>query len=118
MAACRMVKISTALPTSIFFVFIHERQRERDAQRHRQREREKQAPCREPDVGLDPGSPGSHPGLQAVLNPCATRAAHLLPIFKLSCLFVCFGVELYNTALYIFFPYRTCSSFVNLTLHI
>ena len=25
-------------------------------QRQRHREREKQAPCREPDVGLDPGS--------------------------------------------------------------
>ena len=32
-------------------LFIHE------TQRHRQRE--KQAPCREPDVGLDPGTPGS-----------------------------------------------------------
>ena len=31
--------------------------REREA-RHRQRE-EKQAPCKEPDVGLDPGNPGS-----------------------------------------------------------
>ena len=30
---------------------------ERERQRHRQRE--KQAPCREPDVGLDPRSPGS-----------------------------------------------------------
>ena len=29
---------------------------------------------REPDVGLDPGSPGSRPGLQAALNCCATRA--------------------------------------------
>ena len=35
-------------------------------QRHRQRE--KQAPCKEPDVGLDPGSPGSHPGLKVELN--------------------------------------------------
>lgn len=35
---------------------------------------EKQAPCREPDVGLDPGSPGSLPGLQAALNHCATGA--------------------------------------------
>ena len=35
------------------------RDREREGQRHRQRE--KQAPCREPDMGLDPGSPGSHP---------------------------------------------------------
>ena len=50
-----------------------ERKREREAQRHRQRE--KQAPCREPDVGLDPGSPGSHPRLQAALNRCTTGAA-------------------------------------------
>ena len=38
----------------------------RERQRHRQRE--KQAPCREPDMGLDPRSPGSCPGLKAVLN--------------------------------------------------
>ena len=25
-------------------------------------------PSREPDVGLDPGSPASHPGLKALLN--------------------------------------------------
>ena len=31
----------------------------RDRQRHRQRD--KQAPCREPDVGLNPGTPGSLP---------------------------------------------------------
>ena len=36
---------------------------ERPRQRHRQRK--KQALCREPDVGLDPGSPGSCPGLKA-----------------------------------------------------
>ena len=39
---------------------------ERERQRHRQRE--KQAPCREPDLGLDPGSPGSHPGVKVALN--------------------------------------------------
>ena len=43
-----------------------EREREREKQRHRQRER--QAPCREPDVGLEPGSAGSRPGLKAALN--------------------------------------------------
>ena len=43
-----------------------ERERERERQRHRKRE--KQAPCREPEVGLDPGSPGSCPGLKGVLN--------------------------------------------------
>ena len=42
--------------------------RERERHRYRQRQREKQAPCREPDVGLDLGSPGSHPGLKAALN--------------------------------------------------
>ena len=41
-------------------------ERERGRQGHRQRE--KQAQCREPDVGLDPRSPGSGPGLKAVLN--------------------------------------------------
>ena len=33
-----------------------------------ERQREKQAPCREPDVGLDPRSPGSGPGLKVALN--------------------------------------------------
>ena len=39
---------------------------ERERQRHRQRE--KQAPCREPGVGLDPGSPGSGRGPKAATN--------------------------------------------------
>ena len=47
-------------------LFIYLRENEREWQRHRQRE--KQAPGREPDVGLDSGSPGSGPGLKAVLN--------------------------------------------------
>ena len=29
---------------------------------------EKEAPCREPNVGLDPGSPGLHPGLKVALD--------------------------------------------------
>ena len=45
-----------------------ERERERERERQRHRQREKQASHREPDVGLDPGSPGSHPGLKAALN--------------------------------------------------
>ena len=49
---------------SYFFLIMRDTQRER--QRHRQRE--KQAPCREPDVGLVPGTPGSGPGLKAALN--------------------------------------------------
>ena len=35
----------------------------RERQGHRQRE--KQASCRAPDVRLDPGTPGSFPGLKA-----------------------------------------------------
>ena len=45
---------------------MRDRERERERQRHRQRE--KQAPCREPNMGLDPMYPGSGPGLKAALN--------------------------------------------------
>ena len=62
----------------VFFIFFKDFiylfiETERERQRHRQRE--KQASYREPDVGLDPASPGSHPGLQAAPNRCATGAA-------------------------------------------
>ena len=36
--------------------------------RQRPRQREKQAPCRDPDVELDPGSPGSHLKPKVALN--------------------------------------------------
>ena len=55
---------------------------ERERERQRYRQREKQAPCREPDVGLDPWSLGSGPGLQAELNRCATRAAPGLDLLE------------------------------------
>ena len=53
---------------------------QRERQRHRQRE--KQASYKEPDVGLNPGSPGSRPGLQAALNCCATGAAQIQCVFN------------------------------------
>ena len=49
--------------------------RNRETERQRHRPRDKQAPRKEPDMGLDPGSPGSGPGLKAALNCQATRAA-------------------------------------------
>ena len=59
------------------------RDTEREEQRHRQRE--KQAPCREPEVGLNPGTPGSHPGPKAstkqLSHPGIPRAGN----FKASC---------------------------------
>ena len=53
-----------------FYLFIHDRHREREAET----KREEQTPCREPAVGLDPGSLGSHPVLKAALNRWATGA--------------------------------------------
>ena len=41
---------------------------EKERERQRPRQREKQAPCREPDMGLDPWSLGSHLRLKAALN--------------------------------------------------
>ena len=58
-----------------FYLFIHERHRdrekeiERERERQRHRQREKQAPCREPNVGLDPRTPGPLPGLKAGAKP-------------------------------------------------
>ena len=50
---------------------MRDRQRERERERERQshRQREKQAPRREPDVGLDPRTPGPRPGLKGGTQP-------------------------------------------------
>ena len=37
----------------------------KDTERQRHKQREKQVLCREPDVRLDPGTPGSCPGPEA-----------------------------------------------------
>ena len=48
-----------SLPKLFFFflkilsIYSRERERERERESQRPRQREKQAPCREPDVGLD-----------------------------------------------------------------
>ena len=60
--------------------------RERERQRHRQRE--KQAPSREPEAGLNPGSPGSCPGLKVALNRWATGAAPNILFFFFKILFI------------------------------
>ena len=44
------------------------RDTERKRQKHKQREK-KQAPCRKPDAGLDPGTPGSRPEPKADAQP-------------------------------------------------
>ena len=56
-----------------YYLFIHERHRER--QRHRQRE--KQAPCREPDVGLDPELQDHTLSRRQMLNHGASQASQV-----------------------------------------
>ena len=56
--------------------------RDRERERQSNRQREKQAPCREPNVGLDPGTPGSCPGLKAGTKPLSH------PGIPLECLFI------------------------------
>ena len=60
-----------------FYLFIHERKREAETPA---RQREKQAPCREPDVGLHPGTPGSHPKPKADAQPLSYPAKHPMHI--------------------------------------
>ena len=55
---------------------------ERDRERQRHRRREKQAPWREPDVGLNLGTPGSHPGQKAGTKWLSHPGIPLPYIFK------------------------------------
>ena len=51
------------------FIYLFMRDTEREWERQRHRQREKQAPCRKPDVGLNPGTPGSGPEPKAGVLP-------------------------------------------------
>ena len=54
----------------------------RDRERGRvHRQREKQAPCREPDVGLDPRTPRSHPEPKADIQPLSHPGVPLLGFY-------------------------------------
>ena len=57
-----------------------ERERQRCRQRRRQREK-KQAPCGEPNLGLDPRTPGSCPGPKAGAEPLSHPGIPHLPQF-------------------------------------
>ena len=50
--------------------------------RQRHRQREKQAPCRKPDVGLDPGTPRSWPELKADAQPLSPPGAPISSVLK------------------------------------
>ena len=67
----RFIHVAHVTSSVIFFkdfIYSRETQRERESQRRRQRE-EKQAPCRDPDVGLDAGTLGSRPKPKAGTQP-------------------------------------------------
>ena len=55
---------------------------ETERERKRHRRREKQAPCWEPNAGLDPGTPGSRPlpkaGAKPLSHPGIPATDHLL----------------------------------------
>ena len=59
----------------------------RDTYTEKEREaEEKQAPCREPDMELDPGTPGSRPGLKAGAKPLSHPGIPLIIILIYICL--------------------------------
>lgn len=61
----------------LFFLFLRFYLFMRDVERQRQRhkQREKQAPHRQPDTGLDPRTPGSHPEPKADVQPLSHPGA-------------------------------------------
>ena len=64
-STCSLLVYRNTFFLKIWFFYSWETERERG----RDRWREKQAPCREPDTGLDPGSPGSCPEQKAGAQP-------------------------------------------------
>ena len=84
---------------------------QREWQRHRQWE--KQAPCREPDVGLDPGTPGSCPKLKAeaqpLSNPGVPKYISNSTLFTYSIIHV-FHIVLFTHIIYSFRKYTSLSA--------
>ena len=54
----------------------------RDTERQRHRQKEKQAPCGEPNAGLDPRTPGSHPEPKAGTQPLSHPGVPIITINK------------------------------------
>ena len=74
-------------------------------ERQRHRRREKQAPCWEPDVGLDPGTPGLCPGPKAGVKPLSHPGIPWINIF--AAYFSCWVPLIYHASP--FWPARSLS---------
>ena len=59
---------------NLIYLFMRHREREREAETWA--ELEKQAPCREPGVGLDPRTEGSHPEPKAASHSTTEPPRH------------------------------------------
>ena len=59
----------------------------RDTEKQKHRHREEQAPCGEPDTGLNPRTPGSHPEPKARCLTTETPKYHYFLSYILSSIF-------------------------------
>ena len=73
--------------------------RETHREAETQAEKEKQAPCREPDVGLNPRTPGSYPGPKADAQPLSHPGIPIL-VFYIFTIFLLFFTYVYKSVSY------------------
>ena len=77
-----MRKLLKEIPICFVFLrlYLFMRETHTRTQRQRHRQKEKQAPRREPDVGLDPRTPGSRPEPKADAQPLSHPAIPIMGI--------------------------------------
>ena len=72
-------------------MIVTEREREREREAETQAEGEAGSMHREPDVGFDPGSPGSCPGPKAGAKPLRHPG---IPVYNFRCRTICLKVRI------------------------
>ena len=66
----------------LFYLFIHERHREREAETQAEEAEREAGSTQEPDVGLNPETPGSRPGLKGDAQPLSHPGVPISTILK------------------------------------
>ena len=83
MSLCLRIKKYACSRLNIFlFIYDSHRMREREREAETQEEGEADSMHREPDVGFDPGSPGSCPGPKAGAKPLSHPGSPRFKYFK------------------------------------